>query len=107
MTAIDCNGDDTEETVPLSVRVPKRVIDRVLTAGADARCRHKTQAVIHVLEAGLEFIDRQKAKPLRLEKMVGRIEYLVATQLATMTVAFPDMDEDAIEKERNEILEEL
>jgi hypothetical protein len=107
MTAIDCNGDDTEETVPLSVRVPKRVIDRVLMAGADARCRHKTQAVIHVLEAGLEFIDRQKAKPLRLEKMVGRVEALVATQLAMMLTAFPDMDDDAINENRREILEEL
>ena len=99
--------DEHEETVPLSVRVPKRIVDRVLTAGSDARCRHRTQAIIHVLEAGLEYLDRQKAKPLRLEKMVGRIEYLAATQLAMMLTAFPEMDDAAIDRERSEILEEL
>ena len=109
-------GDEHDETVPLSVRVPKRIVDRVLVAGSDARCRHRTQAIIHVLEAGLEYIDIQKAKPMRLEKMVGRVEDLAATQLAIMMEVaalaiqaklISPIDDSAVAERRREILEEL
>jgi hypothetical protein len=103
--------DEQGDTVPLSVRVPQALMSRVMTAGAEARCRHKTQAVIHVLEMGLEYLDRQKAKPLRLEKMVGRVEDLAATQLAIlMEVLLNPKDKDqqeAIAVRREEIIREL
>ena len=109
--------DAEDEMVPLSIRVPKSLCHRVLMAGANARCRHKTAAVIHVLESGLEYLDRQRAKPMRLEKMTGRVEDLAATQLATTLEliemltssidGFPALDPEAVAARRRDIVEGL
>ena len=114
---IETHDEETDETVPLSVRIPKSLCDRVLMAGGMARCRHKTAAVIHVLENGLEYLERQRSKPMRLEKMVGRVEDLEATQLATTLEliemmsgsidGFPALDPEAVAARRRDIIEGL
>src|SRR3954454_17260129 len=97
---------DREETAALSIRVPKSVVDRVKHVGGNAGCKNMTQSTMLVLTEGLDSIDRQKAKPHRLERVTARIEWMVATVLALLWLGFPNLSAERVSAKRREILKE-
>ncbi len=110
MSVIDRSDDDpdNEETHKISVRVPKNILSRVNVVGADQKCRNQSAAIVYVLEEGLGSIDRTKAKPLRLEKLCARIEWLASMACAILYVSYVTRDNfEEIERQRKKLMENL
>lgn len=103
----DTTEVDREETAALSIRLPASLLDRVKDAGKRQGCKNQTQSAVLVLTEGLEAIDRQKSKPHRLERVTGRIEWIVATILALLWIGFPNISAERVAEKRKEIFKQL
>lgn len=97
---------DTRRTHHLSARIPTGLMEQVELVRVRRRLRHGSDALVHVLDRGLEAIASERAKPDRLEAMVARIDDLTITMLAILNLVH-DLDPEAVAETRAAILDKL
>ncbi|MFC5355521.1 hypothetical protein [Azospirillum himalayense] len=97
---------DTTATRPVSARVPVLLADQIALVQARQGLRTLSDAVIHVLDKGLDAIAHERAKTERLEATVARIDDLLITVVAVLNLVH-DLDPADVAATKAAILEQL
>ncbi|HET8727756.1 MAG TPA: hypothetical protein VFO41_09620 [Alphaproteobacteria bacterium] len=97
---------DLDRTRHISVRVPELLAHQVDLIRARQRLRHYSDAVIYVLDRGLDAIANERRKPERMEAMVARTDDLTITIVAILNLVH-DLDPAAVAQTRALVLEQL
>ena len=97
---------DTTATRPVSARVPALLADQIALVQARQGLRTLSDAVIHVLDKGLDAIANERAKTERLEATVARIDDLLITVVAVLNLVH-DLDPADVAATKAAILEQL
>ncbi|NYZ16936.1 hypothetical protein HL658_30705 [Azospirillum sp. RWY-5-1] len=97
---------DAMATRPISARVPTVIADQIELVQTRQGLRTLSDAVIHVLDKGLDAIAGERAKTERLEATVARIDDLVITVVAVLNLVH-DLDPAAVAETKAAVHERL
>ena len=97
---------DTTATRPVSARVPTLLADQLALVQTRQGLRTLSDAVIHVLDKGLDAIANERAKTERLEATVARIDDLLITVVAVLNLVH-DLDPAVVAETKAAIHERL
>lgn len=99
-------ASDLTRTRPVSARLPEVLAVHVERVQARLGLRHFSDALIYVLDRGLDAIAQEHAKPDRLEAMMARVDHFAVTTVAILNVVH-DLDPEAVAETRETVLEAL
>ncbi|AWK85993.1 hypothetical protein [Azospirillum thermophilum] len=97
---------DTTATRPISARVPVPLADQIALVQTRQGLRTLSDAVIHVLDKGLDAIANERAKTERLEATIARIDDLMITVVAVLNLVH-DLDPADVAATKAAVQEQL
>ena len=97
---------DDPATRPISARIPVLLADQLALVQTRQGLRTLSDALIHVLDKGLDAIAHERAKTERLEATVARIDDLLITVVAVLNLVH-DLDPAAVAETKAAIHERL
>ncbi|MCW2249284.1 hypothetical protein M2352_004944 [Azospirillum fermentarium] len=100
----DTSGDPA--TRPISARIPALLADQLALVQTRQGLRTLSDALIHVLDKGLDAIANERAKTERLEATVARIDDLLITVVAVLNLVH-DLDPAVVAETKAAIHERL